>query len=421
MTRVTERILVLDGSATLRPRGRRRQGREHRPHARARAARAAGVRPADRGVPPLPRRRRRARRRRCWEAVLDGVAGLERDTGRRLGDPEAPLLVSVRSGAAVSMPGMMDTILNLGMTDAVEEGLARLSGDAAFARETHVRFVHEFGHTVLGADLDPPGDDATADEVRAEVRTTTRARRCRRIRTTSCAPPIHAVFGSWSSRRAIAYRRHWGIPEDGGTAVVVQAMVFGNLGERLRHRRAVHARPAERRRPSRTASGCRAARARTWSAARTTRCRWRRCTTQLPEAHDELLDAGRAARARERRRPGRRVHRRARPAVPAADALGQALAAGRGAHRRRPRRRGRDRPRRGARPRQRRAARHACWRRGSPEEVTAAAEVARARHAGLPGRRRPAASSRTPTPPSVGRRATSCWPARPRAPRTCRA
>ena len=229
MTPVSERILVLDGSATY---GNEIVG--------GKAASIARMRALGLPVPPafvLPIeecRRFHAGDGRLdeavWEAVLDGVAGIERDTGRRFGDPETPLLVSVRSGAAVSMPGMMDTILNLGMTNPVEEGLARLSGDAAFARETHVRFVHEFGHTVLGADLDPPGDDATADEVRAEVRADTGA--------DVPAEPLDqlraavlAVFGSWSSRRAIAYRRHWKIPEDGGTAVVVQAMVFGNLGE----------------------------------------------------------------------------------------------------------------------------------------------------------------------------------------------
>jgi pyruvate, orthophosphate dikinase len=164
-----------------------------------------------------------------WEAVLDGVAGIEERTGSRLGDPGRPLLVSVRSAGAVSMPGMMDTILNLGMTDEVEAGLARLSGDPGFARSTHVRFIHEFGRTVLGADLDEPGDDETAGEARAAVREDTGAD----VPTDpheQLRAAIQAVFGSWSSRRAKAYRRHWGIAEDGGTAAIVQAMVFGNLG-----------------------------------------------------------------------------------------------------------------------------------------------------------------------------------------------
>jgi pyruvate, orthophosphate dikinase len=149
-----------------------------------------------------------------WSAVLAGVRDLEERSGRRLGDPERPLLLSVRSAAAVSMPGMMDTVLNLGMTDDVEAGLARLSGDPDFARSTNERFRQEFARTVLGADADEPeAADIPADpyeQLRAVIRT---------------------VFGSWSSRRAKAYRKHWGISEDGGTAVIVQAMVFGNLGE----------------------------------------------------------------------------------------------------------------------------------------------------------------------------------------------
>jgi pyruvate,orthophosphate dikinase len=169
-----------------------------------------------------------------WEAVLGAVSELEHASGKRLGDPDEPLLVSVRSGAAVSMPGMMDTILNLGITDAVERGLARLSGDAGFARETHARFCHEFGQTVLGAELEPRGPEATAAEIRAAVLADT-GESVPRDPYQQLRAAIIAVFGSWSSRRAVAYRRHWGIPEHGagaGTAVIVQAMVFGNLGER---------------------------------------------------------------------------------------------------------------------------------------------------------------------------------------------
>ena len=114
------------------------------------------------------------------------------------------------------------------MTDEVEEALGRLSGDPGFARSTHCRFVHEFAHTVLDADLDPPGPGATADEVRAAVLDDT-GQEVPTDPLEQLRAAILAVFGSWASRRAIAYRRHWGIPEDGGTAVVVQAMVFGNL------------------------------------------------------------------------------------------------------------------------------------------------------------------------------------------------
>jgi pyruvate, orthophosphate dikinase len=227
VTKVLERVLVLDGSATY-----------DREVVGNKGASIAKMRSLGLAVPPafvLPidecRRYHSSGGRlddAVWEAVLEGIAGIERDTGRRLGDPESPLLVSVRSAGAVSMPGMMDTILNLGITDAVEEGLARLSGDPGFARETHVRFVHEFGQTVLGAHIDPcdsPHEARAAvredsgDEVPTEPLDQLRA-------------AIHAVFDSWSSKRAVAYRKHWHISDDGGTAVVVQAMVFGNLGGR---------------------------------------------------------------------------------------------------------------------------------------------------------------------------------------------
>jgi pyruvate,orthophosphate dikinase len=167
----------------------------------------------------------------AWQEVLRGVAGLEARTGRRLGDPAAPLLVSVRSAAAVSMPGMMDTVLDLGMTDAVEEGLARESGDERFARATHARFLAEYARTVLRCPIEPPDPDTPPAAVRAAI--------CEQAGEDVPQDPrqqlraaISAVFDSWSSRRARAYRRHWQIPDDGGTAAIVQAMVFGNLDER---------------------------------------------------------------------------------------------------------------------------------------------------------------------------------------------
>ncbi len=229
MTRVSDRVLVLAGDQI------------HSPEiVGGKGASIARMRSLGLTVPPafvLPidecRRYRAAGERledEAWEAVLDGIAGIERETERRLGEPSAPLLVSVRSAAAVSMPGMMDTILNLGMTDAVEAGLAELSGDPSFAREVHVRFIHEFGRTVFAAQIDAPGPLARADEVRAAVLADTGAL-VPTEPSQQLKSAIEAVFGSWSSRRAVAYRRHWGIPEDGGTAVVVQAMVFGNLDE----------------------------------------------------------------------------------------------------------------------------------------------------------------------------------------------
>jgi pyruvate, orthophosphate dikinase len=165
-----------------------------------------------------------------WDDVMTGVRAIEESTGRRLGDPHNPLLVSVRSGAAISMPGMMDTVLNLGITDEVEHGLAHLTGDAQYARDTHARFCHQFGDIVLKADLDPYVAGPSADEVRAivsdDVGETIPQDPYAQLRAA-----ISAVFDSWESARARSYRRHWGISEVGGTAVTVQAMVFGNLGD----------------------------------------------------------------------------------------------------------------------------------------------------------------------------------------------
>ena len=125
--------------------------------------------------------------------------------GRRFGDPSDPLLVSVRSGAPVSMPGMMDTILNLGLNHEAAAGLAAVTGDADFAADCHRRFEENY-RAVIGKEV--PEDPWL--QLRAA---------------------IEAVFRSWNSDRARAYRRHEHIPDDLGTAVTVQAMVFGNRGE----------------------------------------------------------------------------------------------------------------------------------------------------------------------------------------------
>jgi pyruvate,orthophosphate dikinase len=168
------------------------------------------------------------------------------------GDPENPLLVSVRSGARVSMPGMMDTVLNLGLNAATVEGLAQLSGDARFAYDSYRRFIQMYAGVVLGID---PGifenilDDAR-DAKGVELDTDLDAEDLRTIAGLFVADvqenigqpfpqdvgaqlwgAIAAVFVSWQSQRAQTYRRLNGIPEDGGTAVTVQAMVFGNRGQ----------------------------------------------------------------------------------------------------------------------------------------------------------------------------------------------
>ena len=176
---------------------------------------------------------------------------LERFLGRRLGDPENPLLVSVRSGAPISMPGMMDTVLNLGLNDATVEGLVRRSGNPRFAYDSYRRFIQMYSDVVLGvprglmeqelkrakararATLDT---DLTADHLRALV-----ARFQKIVRRevgadfpqearAQLAGARDAVFKSWHGERAVHYRRIHGISDDLGTAVTVQAMVFGNLG-----------------------------------------------------------------------------------------------------------------------------------------------------------------------------------------------
>ncbi|MEC3957254.1 pyruvate, phosphate dikinase [Nocardia sp. CDC153] len=144
-----------------------------------------------------------------WAQVREGIAMIERGTGRRFGSGERPLLVSVRSGAAISMPGMMDTVLNLGMTDAVQRALAEETRNPAYAQDTRQRFVHQYRETVLGdADGVVPVDPW--EQLRGAV---------------------EAVFRSWDSARAKTYRANRGVPDTLGTAVTVQAMVFGNLDE----------------------------------------------------------------------------------------------------------------------------------------------------------------------------------------------
>ncbi|MEV5833213.1 pyruvate, phosphate dikinase [Nocardia sp. NPDC052112] len=142
-----------------------------------------------------------------WAGVRDGIAALERGTGRRFGDAERPLLVSVRSGAAVSMPGMMDTVLNLGMNDSVERALTAETRNPGYAGDTRRRFVTQYREIVLG---DPNG--VVPEDPWEQLR-----------------GAVTAVFRSWDSARAKTYRRTRGVSDALGTAVTVQAMVFGNL------------------------------------------------------------------------------------------------------------------------------------------------------------------------------------------------
>lgn len=163
------------------------------------------------------------------QEIAEGMAWLEAESGRSFGKGPSPLLVSVRSGAPISMPGMMDTVLNMGICAQTEAALALETGDAAFARDTHRRFWDLYAHIVLKADIDgfdPAGSPETWSQTLAGFGATMPESPTERLHAA-----IRAVFESWNSRRAKRYRQHHGIPDDLGTAVTVQAMVFGNLSD----------------------------------------------------------------------------------------------------------------------------------------------------------------------------------------------
>ncbi len=186
------------------------------------------------------------------DEVATGIAHIEGVTGKRFGNPADPLLVSVRSGARASMPGMMDTVLNLGLNDQTVEGLAATSGDARFAWDSYRRFIQMYSDVVLELDHDAFEEaleiakedrgyfldtDLTADDLRGLV-----AEYKGLVEKLWGKPfpqdvrdqlwgAVGAVFGSWQSERAKVYRRLNDIPASWGTAVNVQAMVFGNMGD----------------------------------------------------------------------------------------------------------------------------------------------------------------------------------------------
>ena len=187
-----------------------------------------------------------------WPEVDDHVARLEEKTGKRFGDAADPLLVSVRSGAAVSMPGMMDTILNLGLNDVAVEGLAAATGNPRFAFDSYRRLIQMYGEVVDGIDghvfegelqalkeargarLDV---ELTADDLRGLIATFQELYE-REVGSPFPADPreqlrraTRAVFDSWESPRARVYRRTYEIPDDLGTAVNIVQMVFGNKGD----------------------------------------------------------------------------------------------------------------------------------------------------------------------------------------------
>lgn len=186
------------------------------------------------------------------QQVEAGLKHIESITGARFGDSDNPLLVSVRSGARVSMPGMMDTVLNLGLNDTTVEGLARHSNDERFSYDSYRRFIQMFGDVVLGVDhyhfeeiLELAKEDRGANldtELTAEdwkwVIEQYKEKIAAEIGTPFPQDPkdqlwaaISAVFQSWTNQRAVTYRRLHQIPEAWGTAVNIQAMVFGNMGD----------------------------------------------------------------------------------------------------------------------------------------------------------------------------------------------
>jgi len=187
-----------------------------------------------------------------WEQVLRSLKALERKAGKRFGDPHDPLLVSVRSGAKFSMPGMMDTVLNLGLNEETTKGLAALTKNERFALDSRRRFIQMFGKTVKGIDGDKFEHALQQAKKAAGVKTDPelKAEDLRKLITkfldiykketghdfpsdpvVQLREAIEAVFRSWNTDRAKTYRRMERIPDDLGTAVNVQMMVFGNMGK----------------------------------------------------------------------------------------------------------------------------------------------------------------------------------------------
>jgi len=187
-----------------------------------------------------------------WEDVLEAVKQVERSTGKGFGDPANPLLVSVRSGAKFSMPGMMDTVLNLGLNEHTVAGLIKLTGNERFGWDAYRRFIQMFGRIVMevsgerfdhalesskaahdakqDTDLDAPALQALVTEFKAIVKADT-GRAFPEDPNEQLDLSIKAVFASWFGKRAADYRKNQNIPHDLGTAVNVVTMVFGNMGD----------------------------------------------------------------------------------------------------------------------------------------------------------------------------------------------
>lgn len=186
-----------------------------------------------------------------WEQVLESLAAVEKKTGKKFGDPRKPLLVSVRSGAKFSMPGMMDTVLNLGMNDAVVEGMIAQTKDERFVYDSYRRLVQMFGKVVMGISDEAFEDHLTEVKQQRKAKSdveltaadwkaiTAHFKRLYKEHIGREFPQepqeqlrlaIEAVFRSWNGKRAVDYRNAAGIAHDLGTGVNIQTMVFGNMG-----------------------------------------------------------------------------------------------------------------------------------------------------------------------------------------------
>ena len=224
------------------------------------------------------------------EQVAEALARLEEQAGKPLGDDEDPLLVSVRSGARESMPGMLDTVLNLGLNDASVEGLARATENERFAWDSYRRFVQMFGNVVRaaspasssrtrsrplkadrGVKRDTELDVDALQELTRDASRSSPSEDFPQDPQEQLRQAIRAVFDSWMGDRAIDYRRINRIPDDWGTAVNVQQMVFGNKGDTSRLRRRVQPRRGHRRARAVAATSSSTPRARTSSPACATR------------------------------------------------------------------------------------------------------------------------------------------------------
>lgn len=183
--------------------------------------------------------------------IFEALENLEKEMGKKLGDTEDPLLVSVRSGAVISMPGMMDTILNLGLNDESVKGLAAKTGNDRFAYDSYRRFIQMFGNVVmevehnrfeaiiesvkekknitLDTEMDAEGWQEVIKHFKEKVKEET-GREFPQDPKEQLLMAVEAVFKSWNNQRAKVYRRINKIPDDLGTAVNVQTMVFGNKG-----------------------------------------------------------------------------------------------------------------------------------------------------------------------------------------------